>query len=112
MRCCYIDTSRVFRGMHGFQWLQIFAILDGGLVYIPWLSPTNEHSKLEERFGPFRVRLHGLLKEKRGGNTSTLRETQNAFEGAFVVQDIIEKAMGLVHLILIRECAVKTAVRG
>ena len=112
MRCWYIDTSRVFLRIQRSQWVQLIAVLAGGAVYIPWLSPTNEYRKFEERFRPFRVRLQGLLKEERSSNSSTLRETQNPFEWAFVLDDIVEKAMRLANLIFVGECRVKTTVRG
>ena len=112
MRCRYVDTSRVFFRVQRSQRVQLVAVSAGATVYIPWLSPTNEHGKFEERFGPFRVRLEGLLKEERSSNSSTLRETQNPFKGAFVLDDIVEKAMRLSNLIFVRECRVKTTVRG
>ena len=112
MRCRYIDTSRVSVRIQRSQRVQLIAVFAGGAVYIPWLSPTNEHGKFEERFGPFRIRLQGLLKEERGSDSSTLRETQNPFEGAFVLDDIVEKAMRLANLIFVWECRVKTTVRG
>ena len=112
MCCRYVDTSRVSFRIQRSQRVQFIAVFASGAVYIPWLSPTNEHGKFEERFGPFRVRLEGLLKEERSSNPSTLRETQNPFEWAFVLDDIVEKAMRLANLIFIRECRVKTTVRG
>ena len=112
MRCQYFDMSRVFFRIQRSQRMQLTARFAGSAVYIPWLSPTNEHGKFEEWFGPFRVRLHGLLEEERGSNSSTLRETQNPFEGAFVLDNIVEKAMQLASLNFIRECRVKTTVRG